>query len=185
MDRLEDHFQIMGQGLIQHRITLKTIDRLFQSGSPLHWGYHVLRSIQNRRILWDTHKRDIGYHAFNLIAFAVLKTYFPDHRFWRSPKWLTVMSYSCSETFRAAIEPPNKYAFPYNPAGFEMAAFMKVFIPDAGVERQEWWEKQWDRMTTPPSRSYGDGCQVPHTARARLYEGVEALLLGENDVLPS
>lgn len=184
MDTLDTHFEVQPSGLIQHRISLGFLDRLFRSGTVFHWGFNVIRSLRSRRMLFDTPKRDIGYHCFNFIAFAVLKTYFLDHPFWHSPQWLAALSYAQSYAFGKAMDQPNKYAFPYNPVGFEMAAALRVFIPESETRQKEWWELQWDRLTSASSsESYGDNCQDPAIAKARLYEGVEALRLGVGDVL--
>ena len=125
----------------------------------------------------DTHTRDLGYHAFNLIAFAVLHSYFPGHRFWESDAWTAALSSSQNETFRQAMTRKNKYAFPYNPVGFEVAAALKVFVEGSETQQKEWMDLQWGHLTNDGRCAYGEKAADPVTARARIYERLEAELL--------
>lgn len=85
----------------------------------------------------DLHHKAIGYHGFNLYAFAMLKQQIPDHHFWQTPKFRKVLDYINDPTFKQELE-GNKYGYPYNPAGIEVAYALEVFFPEKSAEAESW-----------------------------------------------
>ena len=67
--------------------------------------------------------REVGYHAFNLYAFAVLRTLLPRSAFWSSESMKLACAYLGSREFVSLIE-HSRFGFPYNPPGFEIPASM-------------------------------------------------------------
>lgn len=183
MDMLELHFIVERSGLIQHRISLNFVDRLFRSGTNLNKVAHVWKSLKARRKLFDVKKRDVGYHAFNLQAFAVLHHYFPEHRFWSSPSWRNALAYITGTDFAKEIAQPNQYAYPYNPVGFEIASVLNVFALSTTETCLQWLERQWEMLTNCDEHRYGDKVQDPLTARARFYECLGPLFMCKSDLL--
>jgi len=114
-------------------------------------------------------EKAVGYHAFNLHALAILRTRMPDHAFWAHPRFERAWRYAGSEAFRAAVA-SNRYAWPYNPTGLEMAWALEAFAPGSRAEQERWVAEQlrrhFDARTNLLSRATPD----PATLAARLYE---------------
>jgi len=69
--------------------------------------------------------KSIGYHAFNMYAFALLKQQLPEHPFWESSKFRTAVDYMLRKEYWKALD-DNKYGYPYNPPGFEVPFALHV-----------------------------------------------------------
>lgn len=170
-------FALLPDGMVRHLIVLPPglMARIPKKKKPL-WlkVYHTLvpkhlRPGRTNRPEFDESKRDVGYHAFNLIAFAMLKDCFPDHPFWQSGAVEKMKAFAFSPEHIGQVE-DNKYAYPYNPVGYEVAVFLSAFDP--GADRQIWVQRQitadWDRERKTLGRDSDDKV----TARARLYEAL-------------
>lgn len=174
INKLPQIFAVYRDGLIVHRIRLKWWDRFFEPWSPLHNAYAYYDQLRQGKCKpLDAHKRDIGYHAFNLHAFAVLHRFYPQHPFWQSSSFRRTLQFSRSSTHAVGVDTNNHYAYPYNPVGFEMALALGEFLPEALEERREWIRRQIAFMTRMGTTEYGDGAADPVTARARIYEAAE------------
>ena len=176
-EQLSQHFVLENNGVIRHRIALSTIDRVFYSGGFPFRLFQIYKSLRTGLAPVDPRKRDLGYHAFNLHACAVLYRHSPEARFWGSEAWKNALTFARSESHIAALSSGNPYAYPYNPVGFEMALTLRVFIPDSKSEQNDWVERQWATLSEDGRKAYGDGSIDPDTAKARLYEAAEWICL--------
>jgi len=162
MDRLEHHMDVYPSGLICHPLTFR-----FSWRQQLRNLFNRLQqSAQARRHLAY---KAVGYHAFNLYALALLKQQYPDHPFWRSAKFDAAWRYAQSEVYRRGLE-DNKYGYPYNPPGFEMAFALEVFAENARAEQERWVSEQFRRCYDFESHMMSRGTEDPVTYAARLYE---------------
>jgi hypothetical protein len=176
LDGLDQNFKVNAEGLIRHRIVLRPIDRLFIPGGLPHWLFIRYKGWKSQSAPIDARKRDVGYHAFNLHALALLKQRFPAHVFWSSKPLRRALDFTAGSVFREESERNNVYAYPYNPVGFEMALAGKVFGHN-GDEADHWYDKQWSLVAGGKEGPYGEQAMDPETCRARLYEGCEYLKL--------
>ena len=130
-------------------------------------GFRLVR--ERVRLRAPLREKAVGYHAFNLHALAILRTRMPDHSFWAGGRFERLWRYAGSESFRAAVA-DNRYAWPYNPTGLEMAWALEAFAPGSRVEQERWVAEQlrrhFDARTGLLSRATPD----PATLAARLYE---------------
>jgi hypothetical protein len=118
----------------------------------------------------DLQERAIGYHTFNMVGFALLKQHYPDHTFWQSPKFQTVLAYTQSPAFAQAVA-RNQYGYPYNPAGFEIAFALEVFGGEATrAEQAQWINRQLQHSLDPQTFLMIQNAADPPTHAARLYE---------------
>ncbi len=133
---------------------------------------------------WDTNKanieykkrmiyKSIGYHHFNMYAFAMLKEQFPDHPIWDSPKFIKSVDYLISDKFKNELS-DNIYGFPYNPPGFEVPYALSVFTDLSGhdlVTSSFWWvNEQFKRCYNVETRMMDRNTEDPITHTARIYE---------------
>jgi hypothetical protein len=164
---LSQTFVVQEDGLICHRIRLSWMDRLKEPGSPLFALYHLLDpSRRKARGPMNFAKRDIGYHAFNMYAFARLRGSLPEASFWTSTSFLQAVAFLGSSRHKEGVA-DNPYAFPYNPVGFEAACALQTFCPAQESERGYWINRQIHELGR---EDYGSGVADPSTARARVYE---------------
>jgi hypothetical protein len=118
----------------------------------------------------EVREKAIGYHSFNMYAFALLKAHDPTHRFWSSETFDAALSYLRSDAYPGALE-GNEYGYPYNPPGFEVPYALEVFDEEPSRTEQEWWASRqltlcYDAETSRMERHTED----PTTLTARLYQ---------------
>ena len=111
--------------------------------------------------------KEVGYHLFNLYAFAMMhRTLAPDF-----PELRRILDYVLTDEFLSEIA-GSPYSYEYNPPGFEYPAVWSVFFTDReGYEKPERWIIEQVRRTYSPGTflfqsSSGDYA----TLTARLYE---------------
>ncbi len=114
-------------------------------------------------------EKAVGYHAFNLHALAILRARVPDHGFFSSARLERAWRFAGSEAFRAAAE-GNRFAWPYNPTGLEMALALEVFAPGSRGEQERWVAEQLRRHFDPTTQLLARATPDPATLAARLYE---------------
>ena len=180
LDQVGQHVQLYPNGIIFHKSKLGSFKLAFFS-SPMSLArttYAALRRMKERRQLYS---KSVGYHGFNLYAFAMLKQQFPDHSFWSSKKINKILAVTQTEAFLSDLE-YSHYGWPYNPPGLELAFAGEVF--NLGHEYCQFWitrqyEKTYDAHTQNLlTRNTPD----PQTSAARLYE---ATRLTDRYELPS
>jgi hypothetical protein len=117
----------------------------------------------------DLREKAVGYHAFNLHALATLRTRLPGHCFFATPGFERAWRYAGSAGFRPALA-ENRYAWPYNPCGLEMAWALEVFAPDSREAQAGWVAEQLRRHFDPRADLLSRATPDPATLAARLYE---------------
>jgi hypothetical protein len=124
------------------------------------------------RIRKQKHK-SIGYHSFNMYAFALLKKNLPSGKFWETENFKKAVDYMLKDEYAYALE-SNKYGYPYNPPGFEVPYSLYMLkhmdenelvdITDRWVNRQ--FRKCYNHETGMLDRNTED----PITHTSRIYE---------------
>lgn len=117
--------------------------------------------------------KSIGYHQFNMYAFALLKSKYPENNYWKNPEFQSTVNYLMQEDYKKAME-DNSYGFPYNPPGFEIPyALERLSNLDNKelIEISSYWVSQqiehcYNYETKMMDRNTVDS--ITHTAR--LYE---------------
>jgi hypothetical protein len=134
----------------------------------------------------------IGYHAFNTYAFALLYDKLKDHAFWKSRTLARILEFPLTDVYREGLDyflpdaagkgrilPFNRFAYPYNPPGIEMAFTVQTFREHYGGSHEDlirlWLSRQMERTFDPGSglmnRQTDDGV----TLAARMYEAVRLM----------
>lgn len=127
------------------------------------------RKEMRKRLLF----KSIGYHSFNMYAFALLKNGLPDHPFWRSKTLDRMTDYMLSEVFENGLE-NNPFSYPYNPPGFELPYALSS-LGQMSRERllricSTWVNRQMDRCYNGETRMMDRNTEDPVTHTARIYE---------------
>ncbi len=161
LTRLPDNFFTYPSGLIRHKSSK------FLAKTPLH---RLKNFYQIRGGGTYLKMKAEGYHSFNLYAFALLKTVFPDHNFWGHPRIRKALEYATTSNHRQKVA-ESKYGYPYNPPGFEVAYAMQVFGLLDDKEISSWVSEQIRRCYNfDTNLMSGGGTADENTAIARIYE---------------
>ena len=164
LDRLPQSLSLYPSGLIWHLLK-----------SPAKLQSHLKRSVYGiaSRVRptphQDLYERALGYHAFNLYAFALLRQQVPEHPFWRSDQMARALAYARSAEFVAALD-TNKYSYSYNPVGFEVAFALAGFACGERVEQESWVSEQLRRCYDLSAQLLCANSGDSATLAARLYE---------------
>jgi len=177
LDEIETNLRVYQSGLIYHPLKptgsprrlvhLMRVDERSRIGITFLTSSVPLPS-RRRQLEWKA----IGYHAFNLYAFALLKRTYPDHNFWETSKWKRVRDYIQTDTYRNTIW-KNEYGSPYNPVGFEVPFAMKVFAIGTLDERRYWVTEQLKRHYNTETKLMDRNTVDPETLTARIYQATQ------------
>jgi len=182
LKNLPVNFQVYKSGLIKHFVSLELfpsrvrIDKLYAQTWQLRYLEKVIKS--NRYLK----QKEIGYHSFNLYAFALIKQVHPDHPFWSSPSFSAALQYIESEAYHQQIQ-VSKYGFPYNPPGFEIPFILEVFsdVPDKQLKQSQWVSRQLSRCYNFEAHLMNKDTADPMTHAARIYEATRLKDLALDD----
>lgn len=165
--------EIYSDGVIFHATNIKKIN-LFNLGEFHNCFNSIWRWLQRYRIKKTLYIKSVGYHSFNLYAYAILKNCFPDHQFWESKNFLRMTSLTYSSNFLENLD-KGPYGWPYNPTGIELAYFGKVFCL-GDVYIKNWISKQYDKTYDKKNDNLMTfGSQDVQTSSARIYEAVRVV----------
>ncbi len=178
MDHLPENLTILENGLIFHKIARTLFyDRAdnnlsFKLKKSIKLMLRKLPSYKNRQRRHTIYK-SVGYHAFNMYAFARLEHQMPEHPFWHSPTFEKTTHYMRSANYKDALD-DNKYGFPYNPPGFEIPlalASLTDMQDDKRIAEIKWWlEEQIEKCYNLDEQALSKNTEDPATLTARIYE---------------
>lgn len=156
--KLKDNWAIAGNGRILHPLWL--------NGRRSRERIKRLIKYKYRRSML---LKEVGYHAFNLYAFALLEeSMMPWPEGLRS-RVTHAVSYLYHPEYIGLIE-KSRYGFPYNPPGWEVPMAL-VFL---GGKSQEvclsWVERQLLHSYNKQIRTLSKGVEDHETHTARIYE---------------
>ena len=117
-------------------------------------------------------KKEIGYHSFNLYAFALLFKYFPDHPLWNSKKFEAMLNYINNPNYISGLE-NNSFGYAYNPPGFEVAFCIQEFsslYQNFSKSSDAWVNAQLQRSYCRKDKMMARHTKDKLTLAARLYE---------------
>lgn len=186
LDCLPENITVMDNGLVYHLIKRKLNDeyssvslkdRIKKIAIKVLKSLGVNKYKQNSIDDEEKHKRmiykSIGYHHFNMYAFAMLKEQMPDHSFWKTKEFKKMINYMLTDEFKQGLE-DNKYGFPYNPPGFEIPYVLSV-LGDLSEKKlidisEYWLNKQFMRCYNSETFMMDKNTEDPITHTARIYE---------------
>lgn len=172
LDNLVDIIGTYRDGLIHHQLKV--------GPHPGKQAIIAKQNLKDRRVpTWlrriksasraDFEERCVGYHSFNLYAFAMLAETYPDHEFWKSDVLRRVRSYSLSENYRRDVD-KNDFSYTYNCTGIEVAYAIRTLWGDSEAEAGSWINRQLEK-TSGFDPGYVDHIAAdPDTLLARTYE---------------
>lgn len=111
----------------------------------------------------------VGYHAFNLYALSILKNSFNSFRLPEPISFERLFSPIQNDTFIRELD-QSKYAYPYNPAGIEIAYSLQTFYPERSAQIKEWLHRQFLRTWNDKIHMMSKNAADPTTNAARIYQ---------------
>jgi len=185
MECLPQNLSVLDSGLIYH-----PIERPLNHNGLVHSIKSKLKKVANTsiRFYWNKEKKSnhynkeyndkmliksVGYHQFNMYAFALLKESIPDHQFWKSSEFQMSVDYLISGEFKEGLS-DNIYGYPYNPPGFEVP-YVSSVLTDMNeselVNLSCWWlNEQIKRCYNPKTQMMDRNTKDSLTLTARIYE---------------
>jgi len=116
------------------------------------------------------YSKSVGYHGFNMYAFAMLKEQLPEHGIWNLDLMGRLLEPCKSDEFRHDLR-HSVFGYFYNVSGIELAYAYEVLLGDKH-ESTQWLQLQldntWLNAVDPLSANVID----INTARSRLYAAV-------------
>jgi hypothetical protein len=190
-DCLEDNLTVFNAGLVYHPIEhlldarlkakqgwsalmKRTIGPLLQArredeGYEKGKVYEEAKAKIGKKLV----QKSVGYHCFNMYAFAMLKKKIPGHPFWNEARFSRMIEYMLSRTYAEEVD-ANPYGFPYNPPGFELPFAVSVLKPMARSELlrtcTRWVNQQVKRCYNEETQMMDRNTEDPVTHSARIYE---------------
>ncbi len=187
MDRLDVNLVTYPDGLIVHALGGGRHNR-----PPLKRRLkQVVKSMlfERRGFAWQDPviNKAIGYHAFNTYAFGMLRNAIEDHAFWGSETFARILDFPLTDVYRNGLEyfapdpkhsgkalPFNRFGYPYNPPGIEMAytvqCFRQHYGEKAGGLISNWLARQAEKTLDEVTGLMHLHTDDPPTLSARMYE---------------
>jgi len=198
MGFLAENMDTDGNGLILHSLKNKNKTENIQKASlKKNKGKSIssflnntYKTIFDKKIKNDYEKikyKSIGYHSFNMYAFALLKEQVPVHEFWNSLLFIKTLDYMLSSGYRASLN-KNIYGYPYNPPGFEIPYALNIFSDlikgKSGKNIDHWINEQIIRCYNKNTGMLDRNTTDPIIQSARMYEliRVPAEILGRIEI---
>ena len=189
LDKLDANLAIYANGLIVHALgggqkrktSLKRrLKQLIKPRTQKREGPSCMDPVINKAI---------GYHAFNTYAFGLLRNGIEDHAFWNSEKFARILDFPLSDLYSEGLDyfsadpahsgnmlPFNRFGYPYNPPGIEMAFTVQSFRPHYGEQSDSlismWLSRQVERTFDAGSGLMNRQTDDEVTLAARMYEAV-------------
>jgi len=117
--------------------------------------------------------KSIGYHHFNMYAFALLKDIYPDLSYWNREDFQSTVNFLLKRKYKNKIK-NNSFGYPYNPPGFEvpfaLEKLAKLDHNELTMLSKYWINNQISRSFNPNNNTMDRNTNDPLTHCARLYE---------------
>lgn len=190
MDRLNVNLFTYENGLVMHALGGGQPHRVPMKRRLKQWVKSQL--LERGRPAWQDPviNKAIGYHAFNTYAFGLLRETFETHDFWRSETCGKILDFPLSDLYRDGLEyfaadpvhntakilPFNRFGYPYNPPGLEIAYTVQRFQAHYGAQAghlvSDWLARQVEKTFDKAAGLMNWQTDDPATLSVRMYEAV-------------
>ncbi len=162
------HLRVARSGRIIHHV--RPLSREREIARRIYSGRRPLQALQEKARM--VHK-EIGYHAFNLYAFSILRQRIPLHPLWQSNKFMSLLHFVNRKEYIGGLE-NNRFGYPYNPVGIEVAFGLLTFADrisgDVVAAATSWLGRQFNLTYDHENRLMQRDTEDPETLSARIYE---------------
>ncbi len=178
LDEVETNLRLYDSGLIFHPLLPPSIRRQLHLTRVDQRGRIGLTFITGRAPIPSRQRalrhKAIGYHAFNMYAFGLLKNVVPAHPLWESPFFNQLLQYIQSDSYKEIVW-RNEFGSAHNPVGFEVA-FVLASFEQSNSESQNWWiQRQIREHYNTKTAQFDTDTPDAEALTARIYEAVRLL----------
>lgn len=168
LDLVSSKLMLYSNGIIYHASPVN--GRMILGKDSLKGAFkNIYSAVRRTQMKKSLYSKSVGYHSFNLYAFAILYEAFPKHVFWDSGLFGRMIEVTKSNQFLVDLD-ESKYGWPYNPPGIELAYVGETF----GLSKeyiQTWIEHQYDRTFNVNTNEWlTNNAPDQATSAARIYE---------------
>lgn len=187
LDSIEKNLDIIDNGLVYHPIERYALSNLLRTNETIINKIKrviktVLKQKSLRKLFVNKNKilnkwkkiitiKSYGYHAFNMYAFVKFEKLTAGHSFWKSNDYQKMIEILLDPLFLENNE-NNKYSYPYNPTGFEIAYVLHEKHSDKNSLEliSKFINKQFYLNFNYETFLFSKNNEDPDTLTARLYE---------------
>lgn len=187
LNSIEKNLKILENGLIYHPIERYALRNLMRTDEKFinkvkRIIINILKKKSFRTLFINKNEilnqwkasmiiKSYGYHAFNIYAFVKFEKIFLDHPFWKSPEYNKMIKILLNPIFLENNE-NNKYSYPYNPTGFEIAYVLNEKFNDSNNLEMisKFINKQFNFNFDYNTLMFSKNNEDSDTLTARLYE---------------
>ncbi|WP_252699691.1 agl cluster protein AglQ [Natronosalvus vescus] len=174
LDKVNVLLRTYDSGLIFHALLPRFRPKLYAGTCLSDEQFNYVKtavgaSLPLSNIQTSLRKKAIGYHSFNMYAFAVLYKVFPEHPWWKSMQFDNCLKYMSSDIYCELLS-DNPYGYPYNPPGFEVPYTEYVFHGTVSNRGEQYLQEQLSRSYDPKANTLSRRTEDPVTMTARLYQ---------------
>jgi len=116
------------------------------------------------------YSKSVGYHGFNMYAFAMLKEYLPDNIIWQSDLIRRLLEPCETKSFQQDLK-ESEFGYFYNVSGIELAYAFEKLTNDTD-KACNWLKRQFDFTLLSVDEPLIRNVKDVNTARARIYAAV-------------
>ncbi|MGM0704226.1 MAG: hypothetical protein ACQEUG_17735 [Pseudomonadota bacterium] len=159
--------QTYSNGIIKHNSPMRSVGQGLKKG----WErgiVNVKNYFKNSQYRDSVYQKSVGYHGFNIYAYAMLKRAFPDHPFWLSRHCNHLLEPVINDGFEADLD-ESIFSWNYNVTGIEFSLAVETFLNDKELG-ERWLNKQFKRTWLSNKEPMAKSATDRNTANARLYE---------------
>ncbi len=186
ISKLPENLSIIDGGLIFHPIKVKGMIKEKYDKKTIKISVRNVISLlldmfrnnlsqKQKQEIWKKKMiyKSIGYHHFNMYAFALLKNIYPDLSYWNREDFKSTVNFLLKKEYKNKIE-NNSFGYSYNPPGFEvpfaLEKLAKLDDNELTMLSQYWINNQISRSFSPNKNTMDRNTNDPLTHSARLYE---------------
>lgn len=166
--RVAIHVHLYPDGTIFHLSPMGSLYHFFRNG-PEAGTRELISRIQARRWYNEVYSKSVGYHGFNLYAFALLREAFPHEKIWKSERFKKLINAHNGAQFQKDLQ-ESIFGYRYNVSGIEIAFAVETFFPQKKEESTIWIERQLKETYLDDYRPLERSAVDVHLSRARIYE---------------
>lgn len=182
LDNVDAHIHLLKGGLLGMHIRRPRSQAAIRYLLLRSWRHYVRQNLRLIRArlsgrsstsIFSYQSMSIGYHAFTLYGFAMLRQAIADHSLWGSVQLRRAIQWGYSSAHKRAVR-QNPFAMGYNPAGFEVPYVLSVFKPLEPLQIEEeslWWlNEQVHRHFNLETGQFDRSTPDAATLTSRAYE---------------
>ena len=167
LENIGSNVQLYPNGVIFHSSCMGKLNSYAKCGFKPFSEEFIARL--NKKKKWnELYSKSVGYHAFNLYAFAILNQSLPNETIWKSKVFEEVITAHRDINFQKDLK-KSKFGYYYNVSGFEISYAIETFFHDK-IEAKLWLNNQLEKTYVDQNNVLTRNTDDLNTSYARVYE---------------